>query len=105
VEAGYRAPIRTCKHLFGKKVHLIGIFINTVIFQRDSQTGLSNHNSQTRPRPRPVVEKSSKAAENSLQRPGFWRAKNIEADQNDSKKACKPHIKIATSAPIQIKSV
>ncbi|WP_297002639.1 MULTISPECIES: hypothetical protein, partial [unclassified Thalassospira] len=97
--------IRTCKHLFRKKMHLIGIFINTVIFQCDSQTDPSNHNSQTRPRPRPVVEKPSKAAEISLQRPGSWRAKNIKPDQNDSKKASMPRTGIPTSAPIQIKSV
>jgi hypothetical protein len=86
-------------------VHLIGIFINTVIFQCDSQTDPSNHNSQTRPRPRPVVEKPSKAAENSLQRPGFWHAKNIEPDQKDSKKARMSHTGIPTGAPLQIKSV
>ncbi|WP_415674379.1 hypothetical protein, partial [Thalassospira profundimaris] len=86
VEAGYRAPIPTCKHLFQKKMHLMGTFLNIVIFQQHNRKDISNHKSQTPVPIRLLVEKSRKGPEKDPQRLGFYRAKNIAPDQNDSKK-------------------
>ncbi|WP_336082897.1 hypothetical protein, partial [Thalassospira sp. CH_XMU1448-2] len=58
VEAGYRAPIQTCKYLFEKKVHLIVFFTNNVDFQSIRDIAPSNHNNQNHTADGPLVEKT-----------------------------------------------
>jgi hypothetical protein len=67
-------------------MHLMGTFLNIVIFQQHKRKAISNHKSQTPVPIRLLVEKSRKGQEKDPQRLGFYRAKNIAQDQNDSKK-------------------
>jgi len=67
-------------------MHLMGTFLNIVIFQQHNRKDISNHKSQTPVSIRLLVEKSRKGPEKDPQRLGFYPAKNIAPDQNDSKK-------------------
>ncbi|WP_289078508.1 hypothetical protein, partial [uncultured Thalassospira sp.] len=60
VEAGYRALVRGCKHLFVKKVHLIAFFTNCFEFQSDSKITTSNLRNPATAPDRPRVEKTRK---------------------------------------------
>jgi hypothetical protein len=67
-------------------MHFAGTFLDFVIFQQLSQKGISNHNCQSRYLVRLLVEKSRTTRPKALQNPSICRAKNLESDQNDSKK-------------------